>query len=66
MLAGKESPYLEFLRTHAAQARAEQNRLLEQAAERAYLAMHAPLFPLLTTLVLVVAYGFLHLLNQSI
>jgi len=66
LLASKESPYLEFLRTHAAQARAEQNRLLEQAAERAYLAMHAPLAPLLASLVLVVAYGFLHLLNQSI
>jgi Flp pilus assembly protein TadB len=66
LLASKESPYLDFLRTHAAQARAEQNRLLEQAADRAYLAMQAPLAPLLTTLVLVVSYGFLHLLDQSI
>ena len=66
LLASKESPYLEFLRANAAQARAEQSRLLEQAADRAYLAMHAPLAPLLTALVLVVSYGFLHLLNQSI
>jgi tight adherence protein C len=66
LLASKESPYLDFLRSNAAQARSEQNRLLEQAADRAYLAMHAPLAPLLTTLVLVVAYGFLHVLNQTI
>ena len=31
LLAAKESPYLDFLRTHATQARSEQNRLLEQA-----------------------------------
>lgn len=66
LLASKESPYLDFLRANAAQARAEQNRLLEQAADRAYLAMHAPLAPLLTTLVLVISYGFLHLLSSSI
>jgi tight adherence protein C len=66
LLAAKESPYLEFLRNQAAQARAEQNRALEQAAERAYLAMHAPLAPLLTTLVLLVSYGFLHLLDHSV
>ena len=29
-------------------------------------AMHAPLAPLLTTLVLLVSYGFLHLLDRSI
>jgi tight adherence protein C len=66
LLAAKESPYLDFLRHQAAQARAEQQRLLERAADRAYLAMHAPLAPLLTTLVLLVSYGFLHLLDQSI
>ena len=66
LLATKESPYLDFLRANAAQARAEQNRLLEQAADRAYLAMHAPLAPLLTALVLLVSYGFLHLLSSSI
>lgn len=66
LLATKESPYLDFLRSNAAQARSEQNRLLEQAADRAYLKMHAPLAPLLTTLILVVAYGFLHLLQSSI
>ena len=66
LLATKESPYLDFLRSNAAQARSEQNRLLEQAADRAYLAMHAPLAPLLTALVLVVSYGFLHLLSSSI
>ena len=66
LLARKESPYVEFLRTQAAQVRAEQNRLLELAADRAYLAMHAPLAPLLSTLCLLVAYGFLHLLDHSI
>jgi tight adherence protein C len=66
LLAAKESPYLEFLHTHARQARAEQNRLLERAADRAYLAMHGPLAPLLATLVLVVAYGFLRFLSQTI
>jgi len=40
--------------------------VLERASDRAYLAMHAPLAPLLTTLVLLVSYGFLHLLDQSI
>jgi tight adherence protein C len=66
LLATKESPYLEFLRAHAAQARSEQGRLLEQAADRAYLAMHAPLAPLLTALVLLVSYGFLQFLAQTI
>ena len=66
LLAAKESPYLTFLRNQAAQARAEQSRAIEQAADRAYLAMHAPLAPLLTTLVLLVSYGFLHLLDRSI
>ena len=47
LLAAKESPYLEFLRSQAAGMRAEQNRYLERAADRAYLAMHAPLVPLL-------------------
>ena len=65
LLAAKESPYLDFLRTHATQARAEQNRLLEQSADRAYLAMHGPLAPLLAALVLIVAYGFLHFLAQT-
>jgi tight adherence protein C len=65
LLAAKESPYLEFLRTHASQARSEQNRMLEQAADRAYLAMHGPLAPLLAALVLLVAYGFLHFLAQT-
>ena len=65
LLAAKESPYLDFLRTHATQARAEQNRQLEQAADRAYLAMHGPLAPLLAALVLIVAYGFLHFLAQT-
>jgi len=66
LLAAKESPYLDFLRAHAAQARSEQGRLLEQAADRAYLAMHAPLAPLLTALVLVVSYGFLQFLAHTI
>ena len=65
LLAAKESPYLDFLRTHATQARSEQNRLLEQAGDRAYLAMHGPLAPLLAALVLIVAYGFLHFLAQT-
>ena len=65
LLAAKESPYLDFLRTHATQSRSEQNRLLEQSADRAYLAMHGPLAPLLAALVLIVAYGFLHFLAQT-
>jgi hypothetical protein len=66
LLAAKESPYLEFLRLQAAQARAEQNRYLERAADRAYLAMHAPVAPLLAVLVLLFAYGFLHFLATTI
>lgn len=66
LLAAKESPYLEFLRAQAAQARAEQNRYLERAADRAYLAMHAPLVPLLAVLVLLLAYGFLRFLAQTV
>ena len=66
LLAAKESPYLDFLRAHAAQARSEQGRLLEQAADRAYLAMHGPLAPLLTALVLLVSYGFLQFLSHTI
>ena len=66
LLAAKESPYLEFLRQQAAQARAEQNRYLERAADRAYLAMHAPVAPLLAVLVLLLAYGFLRFLAQTV
>lgn len=66
LLAAKESPYVEFLRAQAASARAEQARYLERAYDRAYLTMHAPLVPLLAVLVLLVAYGFLHFLNQTI
>ena len=66
LLAAKESPYVEFLRSQAAQARAEQGRHLERAADRAYLAMHAPLMPLLAVLVLLVAYGFLNFLNETV
>jgi tight adherence protein C len=65
LLAAKESPYLEFLRQQARDARAEQNRYLERAADRAYLSMHAPLAPLLAVLVLVLAYGFLRFLAQT-
>ena len=66
LLAAKESPYLDFLRQQAAQARAEQNRYLERAADRAYLAMHAPVAPLLAVLVLLLAYGFLRFLAQTV
>ncbi len=66
LLSAKESPYLDFLRQQAAQARAEQNRYLERAADRAYLAMHAPVAPLLAVLVLLLAYGFLRFLAQSV
>lgn len=66
LLAAKESPYLEFLRQQAAQMRAEQNRYLERAADRAYLAMHAPVAPLLAVLVLLLAYGFLRFLAQTV
>jgi DUF1680 family protein len=66
LLAAKESPYVDFLRQQAAQARAEQNRYLERAADRAYLAMHAPVAPLLAVLVLLLAYGFLRFLAQTV
>ena len=66
LLAAKESPYVDFLRQQAAQARAEQNRFLERAADRAYLSMHAPVAPLLAVLVLLVAYGLLRFLAETI
>jgi Flp pilus assembly protein TadB len=66
LLAVKESPYLDFLRQQAREARAEQGRYLERAADRAYLAMHAPLAPLLAVLVLVLAYGFLRFLSHTV
>jgi len=66
LLAAKESPYLDFLHDQARQMRAEQSRYLERAADRAYLAMHAPLAPLLAVMVLLIAYGFLHVLGQTI
>jgi Flp pilus assembly protein TadB len=66
LLAAKESPYLDFLRQQAHEARAEQNRYLERAADRAYLAMHAPIAPLLAVLVLLLAYGFLRFLAQTV
>jgi|GEM_PF-2699111 len=66
LLAAKESPYGEFLRSQASQMRAEQNRYLERAADRAYLAMHAPLVPLLAVLVLLVSYGFIHFLADTV
>jgi len=66
LLAVKESPYLDFLRQQAHEARAEQARYLERAADRAYLAMHAPLAPLLAVLVLMLAYGFLRFLSHTV
>ncbi len=66
LLAAKESPYLGFLQQQAREARAEQNRYLERAADRAYLTMHAPVAPLLAVLVLLLAYGFLRFLAQSV
>ena len=66
LIAAKESPYLDFLQQQAREARAEQNRYLERAADRAYLAMHAPVAPLLAVLVLLLAYGFLRFLAQSV
>jgi tight adherence protein C len=66
LLAAKESPYLAFLQQQAREARSEQNRYLERAADRAYLAMHAPLAPLLAVLVLLLAYGFLHFLAATV
>lgn len=66
LLAAKESPYVDFLRQQAAHARAEQNRFLERAADRAYLSMHAPVAPLLAVLVLLVAYGLLRFLAETI
>jgi hypothetical protein len=66
LLAAKESPYGEFLRGQAREMRAEQNRYLERAADRAHLAMHLPLAPLIAVVVLWVSFGFLHLLAQTI
>lgn len=66
LLRTKESPYLDFLRAQSRAMRADQNRYLERAADRAYLAMHAPLVPLLAVIVLLVAYGFLHVLAETI
>jgi len=66
LLAVKESPYLDFLRQQAREARAEQARYLERTADRAYLSMHAPLAPLLAVLVLVLAYGFLRFLSHTV
>lgn len=66
LLAAKESPYVEFLRAQAREMRSEQNRYLERVADRAYLAMHAPLIPLLAVLVLLVSYGFFHFLTQTV
>ena len=59
-------PYLDFLRQQAREARAEQARYLERAGDRAYLAMHAPLAPLLAVLVLLLAYGFLRFLAHTV
>ena len=56
LLAAKESPYGEFLRGQAREMRAEQNRYLERAADRAHLAMHLPLAPLIAVVVLWVSY----------
>ena len=66
LLAVKESPYLDFLRQQVKESRAEQARYLERAADRAYLAMHAPVAPLLAVLVLLLAYGFLRFLAQTV
>jgi Flp pilus assembly protein TadB len=66
LLAVKESPYLDFLRQQTREARGEQARYLERAADRAYLAMHAPLAPLLAVLVLLLAYGFLRFLAHTV
>ena len=66
LLAVKESPYLDFLRQQSREARAEQARYLERAADRAYLAMHAPLAPLLAVLVVLLAYGFLRFLAHTV
>lgn len=66
LLAAKESPYVDFLREQARQVRGEQNRYLERAADRAYMQMHAPLIPLLAVLVLVLAYGLIHFLTQTV
>ncbi len=66
LLVAKESPYVDFLRVQAQGLRSEQNRYLERAADRAYLAMHAPVIPLIAVLVLILAYGFIHFLTQTI
>jgi Flp pilus assembly protein TadB len=65
LLNAKESPYVEFLRAQAQSLRSEQNRYLERAADRAYLRMQVPLWPLIVVFGLILAYGFLHLLTQN-
>jgi hypothetical protein len=47
-------------------ALASRSRYLQRAADRAYLAMHAPLAPLLALLVLLLAYGFLRFLAHTV
>jgi tight adherence protein C len=66
LLAAKESPYVEFLDTQAQSVRAEQNRHLERAADRAYLAMHWPVAPLIAATVLLFAYASLNYLATTI
>jgi tight adherence protein C len=66
LLAAKESPYVEFLDAQAQSVRAEQNRHLERAADRAYLAMHWPVAPLIAATVLLFAYASLHYLATTI
>lgn len=66
LLAAKESPFGEFLRSQTREMRAEQNRYLERAADRAHMAMHLPLAPLIGVVVLLVSYGFIHFLAQTI
>jgi Flp pilus assembly protein TadB len=65
LLAAKESPYLAFLRTQAKTLRADQDRHLERAADSAYRRMQLWIAPLAGVMLLILAYGFLHLLANS-
>ncbi len=65
LLAAKESPYLAFLRTQAKALRADQDRHLERTADSAYRRMQLWIAPLAGVMLLILAYGFLHVLAHS-
>jgi hypothetical protein len=65
LLAAKESPYLAFLQTQTKALRADQDRYLERTADSAYRRMQLWIAPLAGVMLLILAYGFLHVLANS-